>query len=249
MRSSVKILWVISLILAGIFIAVQLVRYQPAELIVSVQQFPPPDTSVPRPYNYTDNDKYIEQCDFFSLFGSSRASIVMLGDSHTYRMYWNELLQRTDVLNRGIGSDISEGYLNRLQFVFRAQPRICFLQGGGNDIGHHVPPDTIIANYRKIVQELRRHQIKPVLTGLFLAAKSFRWSDSVAYNEQVISLNKRFAALAQQESLTLIDINPIISKDGFLQDIFAQPDGVHLNGAAYLIWKKEIESVLRSEGF
>ena len=37
----------------------------------------------------------------------------MLGNSNTYGVDWVELLDREGIINRGIGSDITEGFLNR----------------------------------------------------------------------------------------------------------------------------------------
>ena len=59
----------------------------------------------------------------------------MLGNSLTNRISWNELLVRDDIANRGIGSDITAGFINRINFVFNVKPKICFIEGGVNDLG------------------------------------------------------------------------------------------------------------------
>lgn len=246
--SWLPILWGLSLILGGVTLSVWILSFQLAPVTVTIQEFAPQDTSTRPPYTYTDNDKFKEQQDFAHLFNSSKARIVFFGDSHTYRMFWNELLQRSDVVNRGVGSDISEGYLQRLPSVLALKPSICFLQGGGNDLFHHVPEDTLIRNYRLIVRKLKQRGIIPVLTATFYAAQNFGWNDSIPYNQKVASLNQGLAQLASEEQIDFLDLSPQMLKGDYLLDSFAQSDGVHLNHRGYLLWKSRIEATLRKYG-
>ncbi len=54
---------------------------------------------------------------------SGQKNIVMLGNSLTNRISWNELLGRDDVANRGIGSDITAGFTHRINFAFNVNPK------------------------------------------------------------------------------------------------------------------------------
>lgn len=202
------------------------------------------DTSTPPPYQYTQNDKYTEQVDFCSVL-ASKANVVLLGDSHTYRMFWNELLQRNDVVNRGIGSDITEGYRNRLQWVLKVKPKICFIEGGGNDIYHDVPVDTTIHNIYLIMQELKAHRVIPVLTHVFYAGRNYPNVDSNRFNEKVLLLNHKLDSLARIQNAQLINLDQQLNRGKYLADEYVQQDGIHLKAKAYLIWREEIRRILK----
>ena len=82
---------------------------------------------------YQDNPQYSRQVELYQVCKKDRADIVMLGDSITYNVNWAELLNR-DVANSGVGSDVTQGFVNRMQYVYDLHPRICFVMGGINDI-------------------------------------------------------------------------------------------------------------------
>jgi lysophospholipase L1-like esterase len=79
--------------------------------------------------------------------------IVMLGDSITAGVEWNELLGIPNIANRGIGSDTTEGFYNRLENIYKIKPKICFIMGGINDIGYGIPVETILQNIEMIMDQ------------------------------------------------------------------------------------------------
>ena len=89
-------------------------------------------SSVNKHYEYTDNFEYNVRRSLFEVYQPKDIRIVMLGDSITDKVDWNELLSRTDVVNRGIGSDITEGFINRLSDIYVLNPETCFIMGGIN---------------------------------------------------------------------------------------------------------------------
>ena len=76
-------------------------------------------------YSYTENPKYKPKSENFMLF-NKQADIVMLGNSITAGIDWNEILDRKDIVNRGINGDITEGMLNRMNSVLKVKPKVCF---------------------------------------------------------------------------------------------------------------------------
>ena len=83
---------------------------------------------------YLKNGNYKVQIGMFNKYKTSHADVVMLGNSLTYNANWNELLGRKNIANRGINSDITAGYLHRLSYVYRLRPKLCFIEGGVNDV-------------------------------------------------------------------------------------------------------------------
>jgi hypothetical protein len=64
------------------------------------------------------------------------ATIVMMGSSLTQKSEIGlNCLKRNDIVNRGIGSDIAEGYWHRIYSVHQAQNHnMFFLEIGANDL-------------------------------------------------------------------------------------------------------------------
>ncbi|HEY4336273.1 MAG TPA: GDSL-type esterase/lipase family protein [Puia sp.] len=191
--------------------------------------------------SFLDNPQYIEQTKIMSAY-HLQSKVVLLGNSHIYKAHWNELLNRGDVGNRGIGSDITEGYLHRLQYVFDCHPAVCFIEGGINDIEHHIPEDKIVNNLSRIADTLRSAGIVPVLTTVFHVSPAAE--AATFYNDRVSSLNLLIKDLAKQKHLNCIDLNPSIAPENELLPEFSQHDGVHLTGKAYEIWARAIDSTL-----
>lgn len=202
-------------------------------------------TQAPASYSYHENDSYWEQTEFHSLFETPK-KIVMLGNSITFRMNWFELLNRPDVANRGIGSDVTAGFVNRVGTILKLKPRICFIEGGVNDLGVRVPKDSIVYNLRLLIDTFHKNGIKPVLTAITYVRPPFTNADS--FNLKITELNRELKQLAAQHRIPLIDLNQRLSEGNRLRAEFAQKDGVHFTAAAYLVWKEEIEKILKHEG-
>ncbi len=189
---------------------------------------------------YSDNPFYVEQTGLFDIYKKQKANIVMLGSSFTQRVSWSELLGRNDIANRGVGSDVSEGYRHRLRSVLDLKPVICFVEIGANDIIKNIPLDSIYVNTIHIINDLKFCNIDVVLTKCFYATPAFENYES--YNLKADSLNNRFDKIGP--SITLLDINPEIAESRKRKKEFALADGIHLNAKGYWVWKKAIEKVL-----
>lgn len=189
------------------------------------------------------NPSFIEQEDYCSIF-NKKANVVMLGNSLTYRMNWDELLNRNDVVNRGVGSDITDGLAYRLKYVIPLKPKICFIEGGVNDLDKGIEKKTIISNLEKIVDELKQNSIIPVLMTVTFVAENYE--DCSRFNNKIRLLNDEIIKLSDSRSIRLIDLNAQVSSNDKLRKEFSEKDGIHLTSKAYIIWKNEIESVLKS---
>ena len=60
-------------------------------------------------------------------------------------------------------------------------------------------------------------------------------------NQAILSLNQSLQQLAQQKDLTYLDIHQQLLADNGLLKANYTADGVHINGAAYTIWKKLVD--------
>jgi lysophospholipase L1-like esterase len=194
---------------------------------------------------YLKNENYKVQIGMYKQYRTSQADVVMLGNSLTYNADWNELLGRKNIANRGIHSDITAGYLHRLIYVYGLKPKLCFIEGGVNDVYAHYSAAEIFDNYSMIIDTLYAHHIIPIIQStLFVASKQDK---SLSMNEEIRELNKLLLHYARQKSIDYLDINSLVSKNGFLKNDLTY-DGLHLNAQGYSFWVPEVEKVLMKYG-
>ncbi len=190
---------------------------------------------------YKRNDNYVLQMQMFALYKILNTRIVFLGNSHTYNANWNELLGRCDIANRGINSDITSGYLHRMEFVLNLKPAICFVEGGVNDFYSKFTVDEVFNNLKSVSNILKSNNITPVFTTTFPVATNRE--NAMLINNQIQQLNRLLTKYCKDSNIALIDINPQITINGFLKPELTY-DGLHLNAYGYKIWIREIESIL-----
>jgi lysophospholipase L1-like esterase len=211
-------------------------------------------------YNYLNNPIYQREIEFYKIYKPVNTKIVMLGNSLTHGVNWNMLLGRNDVAEMGIVSDILAGFLNRVSYVTKLKPKVCFVLGGLNDLYQWIPVETIFADYGRVVERLRRNGIKVVIQSTLYAGKEWGkdWlaqnnpeADAASVNAerniQVDKLNRMLKDYAKNNDIEFIDLNSLMSRGNFLRSELTY-DGVHLNAAGYKIWGREIEQVLRKMG-
>ena len=199
----------------------------------------PPDTL------YRANPRYWERCAAWEADTMKSATIVMLGNSITEGAQWSDLLARSDVANRGIGSDNTYGYLHRMQFVTRLRPRVCFIMGGINDLYAGFTPETVVRNVSAILDTLRAFGIIPVVQSTLFASP--KWHSAREKNILVGSVNDLLRSVCMARGVPFLDLNRHLSADSLLRDEYTT-DGIHLSPAAYSLWAGEIRSFLRRHG-
>jgi lysophospholipase L1-like esterase len=201
-----------------------------------------PDNSLA---HYQGRPAYQDQLARYQVY-SKKGGIVLLGNSLTQDIDWNELMNRGDMINRGYGGDIMAVLANRIPLVLALQPKACIIEGGINDIDTGVPMDTTLQLLRGMVDTLRNHAITPVLTAITHVAE--RAPRQKQRNALVRQYNTALYQLAAQKGLQVVDNNPDLAPQGYLQPELSKPDGLHYQPAAYLIWKGNIEKALARLG-
>jgi lysophospholipase L1-like esterase len=187
------------------------------------------------------NPNYGQQTGLYTLYRTRSAEIVMLGNSITFGVNWNEFLGRSGVVNRGIPSDLLEGFLHRLEGIIQLHPAVVCIMGGINDLYEDIHPDTVFVRYRAVVDTLRKHGIVPIIQSTLFVSP--RWKRYEKKNLAVAQLNDLLRAFADWERLEYLDLNAVLSRDGVLQEEFTT-DGVHLTPRGYELWRNALEPVL-----
>lgn len=182
---------------------------------------------------------YFDRKSFFEVNGS-KADIVMIGDSITDGAEWNELFSNISIVNRAIGGDTTKGVLNRMESIYSTNAKKAFIMLGTNDLAKNKSLDEVLANYKKIVFQLKQHGITPyVQSVLFLGDKRAN------RNKDILKLNLRLKELSEKENIVFIDLNKVLSENGKLKNSYSSEDDIHLNGNAYSVWKNSIKKYIQ----
>lgn len=176
---------------------------------------------------------YDKTSQFKLIMNNSQPKYMMLGDSITDGGLWNELLNRDDVVNRGISGDVTLGVLNRMDSV-QSSVEKAFIMIGINDINREIPMDTIFSNYIEIIKQLQNKNITPIVQSTLYMGIS-----RVQNNKKVTKLNNLLIEYCKENKIEFIDLNKILSPNNLLDKNFTNDD-LHLNGNGYLLWSKEL---------
>jgi len=169
-----------------------------------------------------------------------KITIIMFGDSITKGGDWATLLGRSDVKNSGFpGFTTSHLVWLLKENVIDLKPRVCFLEGGINDIGVGIPLERTKSNYRSLIDGLKEHQIVPVVQSILYQ------QDNPESKVQVDSLNSYLNAYCQSKGVYYLDLNTKLSSPKGLKAKYTT-DGTHINQEAYGIWASEVRNILKS---
>lgn len=174
----------------------------------------------------------------FEVMPTNKGKIIFLGDSLTDYCNWDELFNNSNIKNRGIGGDVINGVIDRLDSIIKSKPKKIFLMIGINDLRHNRSVDDILIDYEKLLKILKQE-----LPETDIYVKSILPTDnreSMQIND-IMTINQELKNLTEKYGFTFIDLFDLFTtKDNLLDPIFTF-DGLHLNGKGYLIWKNEIE--------
>ena len=152
------------------------------------------------------------------------ADILMVGDSIVEQGEWNELLAPFTVHNRGIGNDTIFGVMTRFASECRGHYTATVLQIGVNDAFAGILKSDFAARYQAVLDRLRPCTDHLIAQTIIIPARG------EALVRLVQSYNQDIVTAAQAAGADIIDLNPILAKDGVLSVEFTD-DWLHLNGS------------------
>ena len=169
--------------------------------------------------------------------------IVLLGNSITEDAKgWNDSIGITNITNRGISGDITDGILIRLDEIIYFKPLAIFLLVGINDIYAMNLPEgkqtekQIINNIIKILETVRK---KSPQTKSYLQTILPTHREDI--KDQIKRINRGIINKVQPE-VTVIDLYSIFANENDLMTNEYTTDGVHLNDYGYGIWINQIRN-------
>lgn len=193
---------------------------------------------------YEYNEFYYQRSTLFEMLPVDSDDIVFLGDSQTNGCEWHEMLGNPNVKNRGISSDVIQGFADRVQPIIDGRPAKLFILGGVNDISHDLTPDSIATAMRNLIVKVRRGTpaTKVYLQSLLPIDNSFRRYKAMTGKESVIvETNKLLKRVAEETGATWIDIysRMVDPATGNMRKGLTN-DGLHLLGAGYAVWRDAV---------
>ncbi len=169
-----------------------------------------------------------------------KGAIIFVGNSITEGGNWSELFPEKNILNRGIGGDISVGVLARIDEIIRHQPSKLFVCIGTNDLAKGVERATIINNYKRILVQIKTQspRTKIYVQSILPVGKDVIYGHN---NEGIKPMNAEIEKMCSELQVTYINLYAnFVDKTGYLNSEYTN-DKLHLMGKGYLLWTKLIE--------
>lgn len=182
---------------------------------------------------------YENRKDLFEHLPLEKGSIIFLGDSLTEFGQWSELLPYPTIKNRGIAGETTDGLLRRLDGVLASRPNAIFLMIGINDF-LFFNRKKILENYNKIINDINKKSPKTKLFIQSLLPVNKGVRNNVFDNKEIARLNGELKILCEKKGITYLDLHSLLLDDKGQLATKYTADGVHINGAAYLIWKEVV---------
>lgn len=185
-----------------------------------------------------ENAYYLNKRELFDLYPATADDRVLLGDSLTDVCDWAEFCRDPRLKNRGVSGDTVGGVLARLDSVLAGPPAAVFVMIGINDLNQGAEVEPLLAHYGELLDRLRAGAPQARLyVQSVLPVDTFRWRAET--NERILAFNWGLQVLAQERGATYLDLHPLFCDGDRLDDRYTH-DGLHLNGAGYLVWKEAL---------
>lgn len=187
--------------------------------------------------SYLNNPQYDANLTMFSLI-SGDAEVIFAGDSITAFGRFSEFFPSYKVMNRGIGSDTTEGLYNRMDELLSHHPQKVFIMIGINDIARGVSKEDSLKYYEMIIS-----QIKGKMPNCEIYVQSIlpTLSDNL---DVIVERNDAISKMCKENSIEYINLYDLFLKDDMANPELLSKDGVHLNGRGYRVWIDNVKDYL-----
>lgn len=164
--------------------------------------------------------------------GTNRLT-VMVGDSLSLWFPTDRLPRSRFWLNQSISGDTTAGLLGRLHLFTQTRPDTVHVMVGINDLRRGASNQMVLNNLRQIMRRLRYdHPHAQIFVHSILPTRL-----SAIPSDRIQSINAQLGAIANQESVSYLDLYAYFSDDqGELRPELTT-DGLHLNAYGYALWQ------------
>jgi lysophospholipase L1-like esterase len=186
--------------------------------------------------------------DMYDHLPDTKNEIIFLGNSITDGAEWFELFSNPRCHNRGISADVTEGVLLRLDAITKLDPSKIFIMIGINDLSRDMTVDEIIANYRTILERIRKETprtkvyVESVLPVNPATGMALNHTNKTGL---IMQLNGRLRGLSEEFGHTFIDLFAVMADENNQLPRKYSIDGLHLSYEGYRIWVEAIKQYVK----
>lgn len=169
--------------------------------------------------------------------------VAFIGDSQIAYGNWNELLNRTDILNFGRAGDLTADVLARLDDLNPYFFSKIFIEVGTNDLSVDVTQRQIIHHYTLLIDKLReQHQDVEIFINSILPVQDL--PNEFYQNSEILALNRALREHCKEKQVYFVDLSAAFTDDLGNLSASLTADGLHLNEDGYKIWASILQSYL-----
>lgn len=190
------------------------------------------------------NSHYTQRLDFFRKMPNRKGEIAFVGNSITEGGKWQELLQKKNIINRGISGDVTYGILARLDEVLESKPAKVFLLSGVNDMKRGTPNEVILNNFKRMIVMVKTQSPKTTLyMQSVLPVNEAILPEIYAQvkNSKINDLNQKLEVLCKEMGVNYLNLHPALSDEKGSLKKELSIDGLHLRQASYVLWANELK--------
>ena len=173
--------------------------------------------------------------------------IVFLGNSITWGgKDWSKRLKHPNIRNRGIGGDVTDGVLARIDEITYFKPKAVFLLIGINDLWNNNNPNDPSVEYiaNNIIQIAQVINAETPKTKIYV--QTVLPIEKEQYKNNILKVNEIIKANEKENSYQIVDLFSIFVNENGLIRKELSTDGIHLNEMGYDAWVEFIKPLIYS---
>ena len=173
--------------------------------------------------------------------------IVFLGNSITWGgKDWSKRLKHPNIRNRGIGGDVTDGVLARIDEITYFKPKAVFLLIGINDLWNNNSPNNPSAEYiaNNIIQIAQVINAETPKTKIYV--QTVLPIEKEQYKTSILKVNEIIKANEKENPYQIVDLYSIFVNENGLIRKELSTDGIHLNEKGYDAWVEFIKPIICS---
>ena len=173
--------------------------------------------------------------------------IVFLGNSITWGgKDWSKRLKHPNIRNRGIGGDVTDGVLARIDEITYFKPKAVFLLIGINDLWNNNNPNNPSTEYiaNNIIQIAQVINAETPKTKIYV--QTVLPIEKEQYKNNILKVNEIIKANEKENPYQIVDLYSIFVNENGLIRKELSTDGIHLNEKGYDTWVEFIKPIIYS---